>query len=245
MTWFGCLWRLSFLFCFQVVLKHCTLADKAEGVIWRDLSKPPQRAQGPDPRLIWLLVGTPLVLGPELAYGRAEHCLLWRMSLYIFDILFYHLTCLCNTFYDLSALVGCWSSAFIRKTIYIFLNVCRFEYTAFAVSGEVGIPYTGLTTPFGGYRYPNWPSEVGPQSLCNRRFWWRLCVVTLLFGFFSRCRGFVIKLSQISSFSLYMFWCISEYNVHEIKCFYMFLGNSELRQRTKVRLPGNVFTRSP
>ena len=39
-----------------------------------------------------------LVLGPELASRRAEHSLLWRMSLYIFDILFYHLTCLCNNF---------------------------------------------------------------------------------------------------------------------------------------------------
>ena len=31
---------------------------------------------------------------------------------------------------------------------------------------------------------------VGPQSLCNRSFWWRFCVVTLLFGFFCWCRGF-------------------------------------------------------
>ena len=41
-----------------------------------------------------------------------------------------------NDFYGLSALV-----------IYKGLNVCLFDYTAFAVSGK--IPYTDLTTPFG------------------------------------------------------------------------------------------------
>ena len=45
-----------------------------------------------------------------------------------------------NNFYGLSALVGCWSSAFIRRIIYNFLNVCPFDYMAFAVSGKVGIP---------------------------------------------------------------------------------------------------------
>ena len=68
------------------ILEHCTLTNKAMGTIWRDLSKPPQRRQGPDPRPLWLLVWTPLVLGPELASRRAEHSLLWRMPLYIFLI---------------------------------------------------------------------------------------------------------------------------------------------------------------
>ena len=122
-------------------LEHCTLTNKAVGTTWRDLSKPPQRRQGPDPRPLWLLVGTPLVLGPELASIRAEHSLLWRMSFYIFLIYcFYHLTCLCNNFYGLSAFVGCWFLAFIRMIIYKFLNVCPFDYTAFVVSGKVGIP---------------------------------------------------------------------------------------------------------
>ena len=79
---------------------------------------------------------------------------LWRMSLYIFDFLFYHLTCLCNNLYGLSTLVGCWSSTFIRRIIYTFLNVCPFEYTAFVVSGKVGIPYTGLITPVGWLSLP-------------------------------------------------------------------------------------------
>ena len=34
-------------------------------------------------RPLWLLVGAPLVLGPEFASRRAEHGLLWRMSLFI------------------------------------------------------------------------------------------------------------------------------------------------------------------
>ena len=49
-------------------LKHCTLTNKAVGTLWRALSKPPQRRQGPDPRHLWLLVGTPSAFGPEIAY---------------------------------------------------------------------------------------------------------------------------------------------------------------------------------
>ena len=51
---------------YRSFLENYTLTNKAVGTIWRDLSKPPQRRQGPDPRPLWLLVGTPLVLGPEL-----------------------------------------------------------------------------------------------------------------------------------------------------------------------------------
>ena len=49
-------------------LKRCSLTNKAVWTIWRPLSKPPQRRQGPDPRPLWLLVGTPSAFGPELAY---------------------------------------------------------------------------------------------------------------------------------------------------------------------------------
>ena len=73
----------------------------------------------------WLLVWTSLVLGPELASRRAEHSH-FRGSLYIFLIYcFYHLTCLCNKFYGLSVLVGCWSSAFIRRIIHTELDLHR------------------------------------------------------------------------------------------------------------------------
>ena len=56
-------------------LKHCTLTNKAVGTIWRALSKPPQRRQGPDLCPLWLLVGTPSAIKPELASRRAEHSL--------------------------------------------------------------------------------------------------------------------------------------------------------------------------
>ena len=69
-----------------IILAYCT--NKAVGTLSRDLSKPPQRGQGPDPRPLSLLVGTPLILGPALASRRVDHSLLWRTSLYIFDILF-------------------------------------------------------------------------------------------------------------------------------------------------------------
>ena len=53
---------------------------------------------------------------------------------------FHHLTCLCNNCYGLSALAGCLSSAFIRRIIYTFLNVCPFDYTVSEIGGKVGIP---------------------------------------------------------------------------------------------------------
>ena len=45
-------------------LKHFTLTNKAVWITWRTMSKPPQRRQGPELCHIWLLDGTPTVLGP-------------------------------------------------------------------------------------------------------------------------------------------------------------------------------------
>ena len=52
---------------YRSFLKRCTQTNNAVGTIWRALFKPPQRRQGPDPRPLWLLVGTPSAFGPELA----------------------------------------------------------------------------------------------------------------------------------------------------------------------------------
>ena len=72
---------------YRSFLKHCTLTNKAVGTIWRALSKPPQRRQGPDLRPLWLLVGTPSAIGPELAFSRAEHSLPYSdVTIYIFAI---------------------------------------------------------------------------------------------------------------------------------------------------------------
>ena len=56
-------------------LKHCTLTNKVVGTIWQDLSKPPQRRQGPDFRSLLLLVGTVSAIRSELASKWAEHSL--------------------------------------------------------------------------------------------------------------------------------------------------------------------------
>ena len=53
---------------YRSFLKPCTLTNKVVGTIWRALSKPPKRRQGPDPRPLWLLCGTPSAFGPVLAY---------------------------------------------------------------------------------------------------------------------------------------------------------------------------------
>ena len=174
------------------------------------LSKPPERRQGLGPRSVWLLVGTPLVLGPELASRGAEHSHSGG-CLYIFLICsFYHLTCLCHYFYGLSAFVGYWSSAFIRRIIYTFLNVCSFDYWAFAVSGKVGIPVNrfnpiSLVTIF----IPTGrPKSV--RDRCVIEFFGCVVVFSRSFlGFSVGVWAFVIGQSQISSFFTYCiipFW---------------------------------------
>ena len=121
---------------YRSFLKHCTTPNKAMGTIWRDLSKLPQRTQGPDPRPLWLLVGTSSVLGPELASRWAVHSLRWQMPLYIF----YHVTCLCSNLYCISALVGCWSSGLLKKDNLHIFKCVSFWLQDFAVSEKIWIP---------------------------------------------------------------------------------------------------------
>ena len=56
-----------------------------------------------------------------------------------FYILFSSLKSVCYNCYGISALIGHWSSVFIRRIIYHFKCV-SFDNTAFAVSRKVGIP---------------------------------------------------------------------------------------------------------
>ena len=93
-----------------VLLQHCTLTNKVKETIFRDLSIPPQRRQGPDP-CSTLIVSRDSFSPWRLASRWAEHSLLLRMSIYIFDIL--HVFISCNDFYGLSNLVGSWSPVFI------------------------------------------------------------------------------------------------------------------------------------
>ena len=90
-----------------------------------------------------------------------------------------------------------WSSAFIRRIIYKFLNVCPFDYTAFAVSGMVGIPLTGLTTPVGWQLTVLSRSAIVVKSKILVAF---LCCHVAFWNFSVGVGAFVIGLSQISSF---------------------------------------------
>ena len=74
---------------YRPFLKHCTLSNKAVRTIWRTLSKPPQRRQGTDLRPLWLLVGTPSAIRPELASRQLERGLSYLdVTIYIFAILY-------------------------------------------------------------------------------------------------------------------------------------------------------------
>ena len=54
-------------------------------------------------------------------------------------LIYNHITIYVNAphSYDLTTLVGCWSSVSIRMIIFNFRNVYPFDYTVFAVSGKV------------------------------------------------------------------------------------------------------------
>ena len=119
-------------------LKHCTLTNKAVWTIWRALSKPPQRWQGPDLCPLWLLVETPSAIRPELAFSRAEHSRPYSdVAKYIFDDIIL-LNILFVYWFLWPLRCGYCFVVYIRRFIYKFLNVCPFDYTAVAGSGKVG-----------------------------------------------------------------------------------------------------------
>ena len=201
-------------------LKHCTLTNKAVGTIWRALSKPSQRREGPDPRPLWLLVGTPSAIGPELAFSRAEHSLPYSdVTIYIFAKLY-----LSSMLYVYRVLLplrlgGCWFVVYIRRFIYKFLNVCPFDYTAVAGSGKVG--------PVNQVNHTSWVAVVTPtdrpKSVRNRcvieLFCGVVCVVTLPFWHVCWCRGFCDRTESDLFLFLSMFikvkcliWCDSRFH---------------------------------
>ena len=176
---------------YKPFLKHCTLTNKAVGTIWRALSKPPQRRQGCDLRPLWLLVGTPSAIRPELAFSRAEHSLPYSdVTIYIFAISYLSSMLYVYRFYDLSAWSGCWFDVYIRRFIYKFLTVCPFDYTAVAGSGKVG--------PVNQVNHTSWVAVVTPtdraKSVRNRclieLFCGVVCVFTFPYWHFRGCRGF-------------------------------------------------------
>ena len=176
-------------------LKHCTLTNKAVGTIWRALSKPPQRRQGPDLRPLWLLVGTPSAITPELAFSRVEHSLHYLdvTILYFCYIIFIIYAILESILWPLR--LGWLLVCLLYKEVYLhfFLYVCRFDYTAVAGSGKVGhvnqvnhTSWVALATP-----------TDRPKSVRNRCLIELLCVVvcdlTLPFWHFCLCRDFCYR----------------------------------------------------
>ena len=187
------------------------------GTIWRDLSKPPQRRQGPYIRSLLLLVGTPLVLGPAFASRRAEHRLLLWISLCLWYTVFITLH-VCVIIFMASPLYFAVGPRSLSGGLHVFtyFKMCvllisqllrlveRFgsrkpvllhQFDGYRYSSPIHSTSQEMSSLLArsnvwDYRYSNWLSLVGPQSLCNRSFWWRFCVVVSIFGFFCGCRGF-------------------------------------------------------
>ena len=65
-----------------------------------------------------------------------------------------------------------------------------FDYTAISVSGKVGRPLTGLTTPVGWLLLLQLTVLSRSGIVVKSNFWWRFHVVKLLFECFCECRGF-------------------------------------------------------
>ena len=124
---------------YEPFLKHCTLTYKAMGTIWQALSKPPQRRQGSDLRPLWLLVGTPSAIRPELAFSRAVHSLPYSdVTIYIFATLYLSSMLYLYRFLWPLRLGLLLVFVYIRRFIYKFLNVCPFDNTAVAGSRKLG-----------------------------------------------------------------------------------------------------------
>ena len=133
---------------YRPFLKYCTLTNKAVETIWRALSKPPQRRQGPDPRPLWLLVGTPSAVRPELTSRRAEHSLppFGCHYIYIWYLIFITYA-VCVSIVMISS-CGCWLVVHIRRFIYKYWNVRPSDFAVVAGSGKFG-PVNRLNTPVG------------------------------------------------------------------------------------------------
>ena len=159
---------------YRPFLKHCTLTYKAVGTIWRALSKPLQMRQGPDLCPLWLLVGTPSAIRPELAFSRAEHSRPYSdVAIYTFDI-----------WYLLPMLFVYW---FLWPLRLVWLLVCCpykevylqiFKHMSFSIQGCFGEWEGG---PVNQVNHTSWVAVVTPtdrsKSVHNR------CVIEL----FSRC----------------------------------------------------------
>ena len=154
------------------------------------LSKPPQRWQGPDLRPLWLLVGTPSAIKPELTSRRAEYSLPYSdVTIYIFCYIIFIIYALrVSILWPLRLgwlLVCC-----LYKEVYLqILNVCPFDYTAVAGNGKVG--------PVNQVNHTSWVAIVTPtdrpksvRGSVIELFCGVVCVVILPFWHLCWCRIF-------------------------------------------------------
>ena len=173
------------------ILKHCTLTNKAVGTIWRALSKPPQRRQGPDLCPLWLLFGTPSAIIPKLAFSRAEHSRRYSdVTKYIFDI--YFLLTMLLVYWFLFPLRLVWLLVCcLYKEAYLQIFKC----VSFWLHGCCGVWEGG---PVNQINHTSWVAVVTqtdrPKSVRNccliELFCGVVCVVTLPVWHVCWCGGF-------------------------------------------------------
>ena len=139
---------------------------------------------------------------------------------------FYLLTCLCNNFYSLSALVGCWSSVFETRIIYNFF-LCVFLITQFLwLVGRLGSCKPVWTTPVGWLPFHQLTALSRSAIVEQSKFFCRVLCCHVAFFIFLWFKGFLsIGLSQISSF---FSWCSWLYNVIRLICLLSFPFSSIL-----------------
>ena len=165
------------------------------------LSKPPQRRQGPDLCPLWLLVGTPSAIIPELAFSRAEHNQPYSdVAKYIFDI-YYSLTMLFVYWFLLPLrlvwlLVCClYKEVYLQifKCVSFWLHDCCGELEGGSVNLVNHTSWVAVVTP------TDRPKSV--RNCCLIEFFVALFVLSLCpFDFSVGVGAFVIGLGQISSF---------------------------------------------
>ena len=87
-----------------------------------------------------LFVGSPSGFWPELAYRLRVAQPTFMDAPIVIILIYYYITIYVGVphFNDLSALVGCWSSVYIRRIIYKFLNVCPLITMLLRLVGMMG-----------------------------------------------------------------------------------------------------------
>ena len=181
---------------YEPFLEHCTLTNKAVGTIWRALSKPPQRRHGPDLCPLWLLVGTPSAIIPELAFSRPYS----DVAKYIFDI--YYLLTILFVYWFLWPLRLVWllvcclcKEVYLQifKCVSFWLHACCGEWEGGPVNQVNHTSWVAVVTP------TDRPKSV--RSCCLiERFCGDVCVSLCPFDISVGVGAFVIGLRQISSF---------------------------------------------